>query len=452
MPRLDCHSDPEPCEREESAVACGRGDADFEWNWRRLLLLLLLLAALSELVLNGILPAFHSGKNDFSDPFVGARLWRQGQNPWDGALMNATARRLGIASSPVNPIYPLTTYVLVVPFSFVPWKWANLFWVTLSVLAAGVIPWALLRIGEFRVREERAWLLVSLSMAFPPLHRAIHLGNPAVIAVALCLIGIYFAKQNQDVASGIMLAAATGLKPQLGFWILLFYLLRGRWRLAGSALLGLLALAAAALSQLATHLPEVIATYREDLRYSFGVGGSADFSVANPLRFQLVNAQVILWQIVHARGLADVLAFSLFAIGLGALAYAVFRTGVHSEPLVLTALVGLSFVATYHSVTDITFFVLVLCWVLNDSPPGLRRMKGVVLFSFLLLFLPVHSFLVRIEPHLGPGVLASSSWNLLIGPSFIWLLLFFNVVVLAAVAMSSGLARTASHDPMPASR
>jgi hypothetical protein len=408
------------------------------WNWRRSLLLLLALAGFAELVMRGIVPAHYPGKNDFSDPYVGALLWRQGQNPWDGALMTYTAKKLGVVGSPVIPVYPLTTYVVVAPFSFLTWKWANVLWVTLSVLAACVIPWLLLQIGELNLRtQDKAWLLIGLAMAYPPMHSAIHVANAGVIAVALCFASVLLAKRRQDLAAGIAIAISTGLKPQLGMWVLLFYLLRGRWRVAATAISGLAVLALAAVSRLATRLPEVMATYRADLQYSFRPGGGADFSGIDPMRYHMLNSQVVLWQIVRSRELANLLAFLLLAAALGALAYIVFRKGVSSEPLVLTSLVALSFIATYHRVTDATFFTLVLCWVLSDGSEELRRIKGVVLFCLLLLFLPVHSFIMRLEPHLGPGVMASWPWNLLVMPSFAWLLLIFDGALLMAVAASA---------------
>lgn len=87
----------------------------------RVLLAVVILLMLADFVFRGVVPAFTSSRNDFSDPYVGAWLWRHGKNPYDVALVNATARQLTHSSLVVVPIYPPTAYVLVVPFSFLPW-------------------------------------------------------------------------------------------------------------------------------------------------------------------------------------------------------------------------------------------------------------------------------------------------------------------------------------------
>jgi hypothetical protein len=397
---------------------------------------LIVLLMLGDFIFRGILPSWSSGKNDFSDPYVGAWLWRHGQNSWDSVLVSATARRLGVSTTPVVPIYPLTTYILVVPLSYLAWHSANLVWSFLTVAGACMIPWLLLGIGGFDLRENKAWLLVALAISFPPLHRAVHVGNAAVIAVALCLIAIYFAGEKRDMASAVALALAAGLKPQLGFWILFFYFLRLRWALVGGAILSLTTLVGIAISRVATRWPTLMTTYKDDLRYWFGPGGPNDFTAANPLHFQLVNAQVIFWQLLHDHMLANVLAIALFVTGFVVLGYASARKRIDSEALLLTALIGLSFVAFYHSVTDVTILLLVLSWALSDTLPGARSLKRLALFSLLLLFLPVHSFLIRTETHVSTGITSSWSWNLLIGPSYVWFLLLLNAVLLVAAVTS----------------
>jgi hypothetical protein len=402
----------------------------------RAAVLIIVLLMLGDFVFRGIVPAKTSGKNDFSDPYVGAWLWRHGENPWDSALMSATAKNLNVTSQPLVPIYPLTTYALLTPFSYFSWHRANFLWSFLTVAAACLIPWLLLGIGGFDLHSNKAWLLIGLAISFPPLHRAVHVGNAAVIAIALCLLGIYFAGAQHDVAAALGLALAAGLKPQLGFWILLFYFFRRCWLVIGCTAVVLIALAVAAISRVAAPLPWLMATYKDDLRYWFGPGGPNDFTAANPLHFQLVNSQVIFWQMLHDSTVANRLAVVLFAAGFAVLVYAATRKQIGSEVLLLTALTGLSFVAFYHSVTDITILLLVLSWALSDSSPGGSLMKRLALFSFFLLFLPVHSFLIRTEAEVGPRVSASRLWNLLIGPSYIWMLLLFNLIILVAAAKS----------------
>ena len=167
------------------------------------LLALVTLLMLADFVFRAVVPAFTSDRNDFSDPYVGAWLLHHGENPYDVALVNTTAKRLTHSALPVVPIYPPSAYVLVIPFSLLPWGWANQAWVLLSVIAVGITAWTLTRIGGFPATSDKAWLIVAFTLAFGPFHTAIHVANAAPIAIACCLLAVYLASPGRDTASGI---------------------------------------------------------------------------------------------------------------------------------------------------------------------------------------------------------------------------------------------------------
>jgi hypothetical protein len=75
---------------------------------------------LPSVVLRGIVPSFTAGKNDFSDPYVGAWLWLHGQNPYDIPLSTATSVRLTRSQIAFQPIYLPTAYALLAPLSLLP--------------------------------------------------------------------------------------------------------------------------------------------------------------------------------------------------------------------------------------------------------------------------------------------------------------------------------------------
>ena len=403
----------------------------------RMLVGLFVLLMLCDFIVRGIVPSLNSSKNDFSDPFVGSWLWIHGQNPYDGTLVEATARHLTHSMLPVVPIYPLTTYVLVAPFSALPWKWANFAWTTILAAAVGLISWTLVRIARFKTSDMRAWLLVALVFGFTPLHRAIHAENAAVIAVAPCLLAVHLADESRDLEAGLLLAIATGLKPQLGVWILIFYLIQRRWCLVATGFSGFATLLAVAFARIPLSLRSLFLYYRDDLHYWFGPGGPNDFTAVNPLRFQLVNIQVVFWQWFHAGLAANILAYALFIFGLLVWTWSVMRGRSCPPSLALTALLALSFLSIYHSVTDVGILVLGFCWVLGTADGQLKRTKISVFLLLLGLSLPTHSLLLRLEPHLSYSATSSWWWTGIVAPSFIWNMLLLNLVLIWAIARGS---------------
>jgi glycosyl transferase family 87 len=99
----------------------------------RLLLALISLLMIADLVLRGLNVAFEPAKTDFSDVYAGAWLWRHGQNFYDSALATRAHEQLVRASFQIAPVYPPTAFVLLSPFTFLPWGWANFIWLLLGI-------------------------------------------------------------------------------------------------------------------------------------------------------------------------------------------------------------------------------------------------------------------------------------------------------------------------------
>lgn len=402
-----------------------------------MLLAVIALLMVADFVFRGILPALGPGKNDFSEVYVGAWMWRHGLNFYDPALATATGDQLGNTRVSIVLIYPPTALVLFSPFTFLPWTIANLTWMLVGL--AGVAATVALLIilagwnsGEDRAWEDRAWLLGTLVLAFDPLHQAFHLGNAALIVVPLCLFGTYLGEKGKDLACGLSLGVAAALKPQLGVWFLAFYLLQLRRKILLGALL---AAAALALAFLRFPVPAgvLFSSYRSNLAYWFDPGRPYSFTEGS-LPFHVNITQTIFYRLLHSPGAASFAAYALFVCGLAAWSYAVWRSWFRvSAPLAISSLAGLSFVALYHSVSDVTILTLALCWAMGGQTETRHWTQNATLVLFLLLMLPGHSALMRFTPHLGSGLVGSWWWNLFVARYFVWLLLTLNFVLLWAL-------------------
>jgi hypothetical protein len=411
-------------------------------RWLRLVLALIALLMLADFVFNGVLTARDTTRNDFSEPYVGAWLWRHGENFYDSALTRATATQLTGSQINLVLIYPPTALVLMAPFSFLPWFWADTIWLILGLVAIGVTIALLLRLGDFRLSDDRAWVLATFVLAFSPLHQAFHMGNVALVAVPLCLFGIYLAESNRDFTAGIILSTVTALKPQLGLWVLLFYLIQFRKRLVIGALLPAAALLGALINY-PVPWRMLIAGYRSNLHYWFDPGRMIGFT-EGAMPFHVNTSQVILYQLLRNVTVTSVAAFGIFGCGLAVWLFVVvirdrFRVSV---PLAISSLLALSFISIYHSVSDVTILTLALCWAYRDEHEPMPWSKRATCILFLLMMLPGHSALIRLAPHLSAELTDTWWWKLLVARYFIWLLLALNAVLLYALVTSQSKSKT----------
>src|ERR1051326_8900828 len=132
-------------------------------------------------VIRGVVTSFAYQKNDFSDPYCASWLWRHGQNPYDAALASAVNRDRALSDARIVPIYPATAYVLVSPFSALPWRYANLLWTLLSIMAMASIAYMLPKLAGLSFAADRSWVLIACVACAAPLQTALHVGNSAVI-------------------------------------------------------------------------------------------------------------------------------------------------------------------------------------------------------------------------------------------------------------------------------
>jgi hypothetical protein len=250
----------------------------------------------------------------------------------------------------------------------------------------------------------------------------------ALIVVPLALWAILLAEREQDWRAGLSLGIAACLKPQIGFWVLLYYLLRGRKRVFFGALTACASVAAILLLRPAP-LFNGISDYRANLHYWFAPGRPFGFT-EGAFPFHVNMIQVILYRlslsVVAANLIAHILFVSGFALWILILWRARFRISV---PLAISSLLALSFLSLYHSVSDATILTLALCWAVEERQPWTQT-KIVTCVLFLLLMLPGHSALMRLSPHIGSSITTAWWWNLFVARYFVWLLLALNVVLL----------------------
>ena len=336
----------------------------------------------SDFVLRAIVPAFELRVTDFSEIYTSAWLWRHGQNFCHSSLVYATRVQLVGAggSNQVGPIYPPTTFALVSPFTFLPWGWANLVWLLLGLAGVAATIFLLWRLGGSRAWNLGTMAFITFLLSFDPLHQAFHLGNVALLVVPLVLWSVLLAERGQDWQAGLVVGIAVCLKPQIGVWVLLYYLLRGRKQmLFGALTAGAFVIAILLLRPVP--LFNAIPDYQANLHYWFAPGRPFGFTEgAFPFHVNII--QIILYRLSRSVLASNLLGHSLFISGIAVWILALWRARFRiSVPLAISSLLALSFLSLYHSVSDATILTLALCWVLEEHQPWTRiKMATCVLF------------------------------------------------------------------------
>jgi hypothetical protein len=241
------------------------------------LLSVVALLMVCDFLLRGIALAFEPRRTDFSELYTCAWLWRHGQNFYNSTLATVEQQRLVGVSVQAAPIYPPTTFVLVSPFSFLPWGWANFLWLLLGLAGVAATIVLLLRIRGDRFWDLRGMVFITFLLSFAPLHQGFHIGNVALLVVPLVLWAILLAERHRDWGAGLAVGIAVCLKPQIGVWVLVYYLFRGRKQVLLGALTAS-TFVAALLPWRPVPLCNAIFDYRANLQYWFAPGRPFGFT------------------------------------------------------------------------------------------------------------------------------------------------------------------------------
>jgi type IV secretory pathway VirB2 component (pilin) len=427
------------------------------------LILGLLLLASTEFLLRGpIRFARAIGFNDFISPYIQTNAWMKGVDPYsprnlvalwprdageflslktdlaDGSLV----RKRGVPTA-----YPPTSFVLLAPLAWLPWKVAHHLWLGISLLAFAVTVLSLVSLIDFHWREKRTYLFLALALALAPFHTGLAAGSIVIVAVGFCALAMWAAERQWNVAAGVLFGIAVGLKPQIGLPFLVYYLLRRRWRVVTASATVVAILAATAVFQLTMHHTPWIDNYRYDNRILFGSGSLGDFTETNPLRFGLVNLQVLLYTFVPDRAAANVMALVMAGV-LGLLwLLLLWRSAGNKdgdEMLDLSALAVLSLLPVYHRLYDASLLIFPLAWSLRTLPGPRKELAKGTLLLILVFLVPGGSALEQLQrtSHLVP-LQHSWWWTHIVMPHQVWALLFLSVLLLVAIGTSPQWGRSA---------
>jgi hypothetical protein len=431
-------------------------------KWRLILALLILLSG-TEFIVRGPMRFAHNRDfNDFISPYIQSKAWVKGIDPYSPASLvrlwppeaerpefldqDLTTGTLVLRRGIPSP-YPLTTLLVLAPITILPWSLAHAVWLVINLLAYAAMGLSLASLMHLHWNEPRTYVFCAFLLALAPFHTGLAAGNIAIVVVAMTAVVCLAAERRQDIVAGTLLAIAVSLKPQIALPFLLYFLLCRRWRLAGTAMGTVALVAALAVFRLTIAGAPWLENYIYDNRVLFSRGSLNDFTEANPIRFGLVNLQVLLYVILHDRAIANGLALGVAIIaGLWWLFLVNRRSGSGQHLLALSALVVISLLPIYHRLYDTSLLVFPLAWSLTDLSGKIRSLGNFTFCLILPFLVPGGSLLeqIQLRGYVSAAVRGAWWWNAMVMPHQVWVLVILTVVLLEAMRRTANDAEAGS--------
>ncbi len=379
--------------------------------------------------------------NDLAQNYAAARLWLKGENfarPENFANLwkDEVGEPISVGTPRTHLAPPPGTLVLLAPIGALPWPMAKLAWLALLIAAALAIIWSLAKWVGFEFDEPRTVAFVAFCLALAPIHTGIAAANETIIVVALCAVGILVASGKHDTSAGLFLGAACSLKPHLGSFLVLYYLLQRRWKLFGIALGFTACLAVFAILRLQLCGVAWLHDYFKNVEVLATRNRIDDFTSANPIRFMLINLQVLVYSFTH-----NAISANLIALMAGSLLILIWMiltlrsNGKYAEWLSLAAISVIGLLPIYHRLYDASLLTIPICWCMSQFNGELKISARAALVLMTPFLLPGAALLQQLARNgrVPSSWVSSPWWERFVMPHQTWLLLLLALVLLYAL-------------------
>jgi hypothetical protein len=419
----------------------------------RIVLWVLIFLAATEFIVRGPMRFLSTNSwNDLSQNYAASKLWLKGQSPADAKNFvtlwkQQSGSRLDLNDIRTHLAPPLGGLVIMAPVAALPWKIAKVAWLAILVISFAATVWAFASTADFHSSELRTLVFIASCFALAPFQTDIASGNISILVIALSGLAIWAAQQRRDVASGILFGMACAMKPHLAAFLVLYYLLRRRWKLFATAVACTLALNVVAALYLQIHGASWIQDYAQNAK-GFVTSNPIDaFTTENPARFTLINLQVPFFSISRQSSSANLMAFTVAILLICVWIYLVVRkSGRSSELLSLATVSVIALLPVYHRFYDAALLTVPLAWSITAfcSARATSRLSLVLMTPFLL---PGAAFLeqLAIRGRISETITQSWWWNTIVMPHETWSLLLLSSILLYAMSTVS----TSGSSPEP---
>jgi hypothetical protein len=384
--------------------------------------------------------------SDLAQNYAASRIWLRGQNFADPQNFVALWRdevhsTLDVNSGRVHLAPPPGSLVLYAPIGMLPWPAAKLVWFLVLLASFTLTVWALIKTAQLHIADPRTLAFIAGCLALAPFHTGIAAENQTILVVALCALGIYAASRDRDVAAGLLFGAACSLKPHIGTFIVLYYLIQRRWRLFATAVGFTAVLVLIAIGWMQISGVAWASDYFHNIKVLTVENRIDDFTSANPIRFLLINLQVPFYSFTRQATSANLLALVTGAVLICVWMYLVLRVGSlrrrDFELLSLAAIAIIGLLPVYHRLYDASLLAIPLCWCLSRPPGRSRSVSTAALILMLPFALPTTAILQQLvmSHRISDSLVQSWAWERIIMPHESYLLLALAIVLLRGIAL-----------------
>lgn len=327
-------------------------------------------------------------EHDFVTVITGAHCAVDSCDPYDSPTLERQFAKMGGYVLPQHfkpewPVYPPSTFLLLLPLSLLPWPVLAVLWMLLSFafIAAAFVA---LFLTCKAYRDVLSLLPFVILLADGSIAWAVVLGQPTLIAAASLTLAILALEAGSTpILGGTLLAITLLLKPQGAYLCAAYFLIRSRTRIPAVAACAVTAGAAAAgilLYSVRLSSFAYLAHLRSNLALALQPGRDADFSLVNRLdSASFLNLQAFLARLMLSPRAANQLTYATcLAIALVLVFVCWRKKNLASRPYtILAILIMLELLVSYHRLYDHALMLAAI--------PGLYEIKqrGV---SFYLLF------------------------------------------------------------------
>jgi hypothetical protein len=347
----------------------------------------------------------YGAEHDFVTVIAGVHCAVNRCDPYDSPTLEREFVKMGGYTptshfKPEWPVYPPSTFLLLLPFSLLPWSALSVVWMLLCFgFSCAAYIALLLRFKAYR--DLLSLLPFAILLADGSIGWAVELGQPVLIAAsALTLAIIALESGSMAIAGGVLLAISLCLKPQGAYLCGAYFLFRAGTRLPALAAYLFTAAAAAAgtllfyfrLSSFA-----YLAHLSQNLKLALQPGRDADFSRLNVDSSSFLNLQAFLARVIHDPRLCTLLTYAICFIIAGKLVFVCWRRRtLATRPFtILAVLVMLELLVSYHRLYDHAYMLAAIPGLYEIKQRGRSAYLLFVAALFVYHFSQFHGFTIH---------------------------------------------------------
>jgi hypothetical protein len=334
--------------------------------------------------------------NDLAVPWVSSQAFLHGKNPYDD--MQEFAKIWAAAGVPIAASFPDYSYVfsthlmaypptalaLVAPLGLLGWHTAVWAYAAGSMVLFVAAILLLAQNLPLHWRDPRKLYFVAFALAMAPLRTGSQDANLNTLTIAFVCLGVGL-MSRKPYWSGIAIALAACLKPQVAVLLLAYMLLRSKWRVAGTASAVCAVLSASSILWMRIHGVDWFRPFLRQVSQCVSPTGINAFVTADIGRFDMVNLRILTFQLTQSLKWSGILAWAVFAL-LAAMSVFSIRRHVSSENenAGVAIVAVLTLLPTYQRFYGAEILLFVVYWAVENWSS--KTAKAALLLMLPLLF------------------------------------------------------------------